>query len=100
MTFTNLQSMPRMPSQMPEAMSRRTVGEAFAVEDRCPACRLTGVETIGIAYRGPIVSSNWMVLPDAELRPCCCRVAASSMKAGGYGSPSPNSTRTCSRRLR
>ncbi len=47
--------------------------EASTDRDRCPACKSEDVEPLGIGHRGPIVASNWAVLPDAELRPCCCR---------------------------
>lgn len=44
-----------------------------AHDDCCPACASPDIEVLGFSHRGRIVSSNWIVLPDSELRPCCCR---------------------------
>jgi SAM-dependent methyltransferase len=59
---------------MPEILPGHTAGKsAFEPSDRCPACSSEDIELLRIAHRGHIVSSNWVILSNAELRPCCCR---------------------------
>jgi SAM-dependent methyltransferase len=40
--------------------------------DRCPVCRSASVRVLDLTHRGQIISSDWLILSNAELRPCCC----------------------------
>jgi SAM-dependent methyltransferase len=46
---------------------------SFESGDRCPVCSSEDIELLRFGHRGQIVSSNWVVQSNAELRPCCCR---------------------------
>jgi SAM-dependent methyltransferase len=44
-----------------------------APTDQCPVCSSGDIQLLRFGHRGSIVSSNWVIQPNAELRPCCCR---------------------------
>src|SRR5579872_4309282 len=70
-----------MLSEMPShTVARRTA------DDHCPACTSADIECLGIDHRGEIVASNWAVLADAELRPCCCRACGLVYESRGVRS--------------
>src|SRR5579864_779141 len=69
-----------MPMVLSDQVSGRPSG------DICPACCSGNIELLGIAHRGEIVSSNWAVLANAELRPCCCRACGLVFESRGVRS--------------
>lgn len=69
-----------MPGLLSDQVSRRPL------DDRCPACSSGDIELLGIGHRGDIVSSNWAVLSNAELRPCCCRACGLVYESRGVRS--------------